>query len=74
MSLTPTLSTRYVGPYPENGDWPSHLHLALIINMLGLEGNYYGVCKKSEIGRYHVVCPNPAPFMRLPDALVAAEL
>ena len=23
-----------IGPHPENGDWPAHLHLQLIVDML----------------------------------------
>lgn len=62
----------WVGPYPENGDWPPHLHLALITNMLGREGNFDGVCRRSEAGKWHILCPNPAPLLGLPESAVRA--
>lgn len=44
----------------ENGQWPSHLHLQLIINMDGMQGDYPGVCKFSEREIYLGNCPDPA--------------
>jgi murein DD-endopeptidase MepM/ murein hydrolase activator NlpD len=49
-----------IGPYPENGDWPPHLHFQVITDMLGLEGDFPGVAAPSQRGRYLALCPDPA--------------
>jgi murein DD-endopeptidase MepM/ murein hydrolase activator NlpD len=49
-----------IGPYPENGDWPPHLHFQLITDMLGLAGDFPGVVAPSQRGRYLSLCPDPA--------------
>ncbi len=43
----------------ENGQWPPHLHLQLIIQLEWKRGDYPGVCKKSESEKYLQNCPNP---------------
>lgn len=47
------------GPYPENGDWPPHLHFQVMADMQGLHGDYPGVCKPSEKEIFAAICPNP---------------
>ena len=47
------------GPYPENGDWPPHLHFQIIADMEGKRGDYSGVCKPSLMAHYASLCPNP---------------
>ncbi|MGV3587025.1 MAG: peptidoglycan DD-metalloendopeptidase family protein [Adhaeribacter sp.] len=48
-----------VGPFPENGDWPPHLHFQIITNMLGLTGDFPGVCALSQLTQFKQICPNP---------------
>ena len=48
-----------IGPYPENGDWPAHLHFQLITNMLDFIGDFPGVCAPEEIDYFKEICPNP---------------
>lgn len=48
-----------IGPYPENGDWPPHLHFQLMNDMLGLKGDFPGVCTVSERPRFLSLCPDP---------------
>jgi murein DD-endopeptidase MepM/ murein hydrolase activator NlpD len=48
-----------IGPYPENGDWPPHLHFQLMTDMLGHEGDYPGVCSISDRAKFLAICPNP---------------
>ena len=43
----------------ENGNWPSHLHLQIIKDMEGWEGDYPGVCKYSERKEWLSNCPDP---------------
>jgi murein DD-endopeptidase MepM/ murein hydrolase activator NlpD len=47
------------GPYPENGDWPPHLHFQIILNLQGMKGDFPGVCKPSEKAIYLSLCPDP---------------
>ncbi|MBF9237770.1 peptidoglycan DD-metalloendopeptidase family protein [Hymenobacter sp. BT683] len=48
-----------VGPYPENGDWPPHLHFQLIADMQGRVGDFPGVARPSERAQWAALCPNP---------------
>ncbi|WP_083639040.1 peptidoglycan DD-metalloendopeptidase family protein [Algoriphagus marinus] len=49
----------HVGPYPENGDWPPHLHFQLMWELGEIFGDYPGVCAKRELDYYAENCPNP---------------
>ena len=51
------------GKYEENFHWPPHLHFQVIVDMQGIEGDYPGVCRKSESGFYFDNCPDPRPFL-----------
>ena len=48
-----------IGPYPENGDWPPHLHCQLTTDMLGLRGDFPGVCSLPDREKFLSICPNP---------------
>ena len=48
-----------VGPFPENGDWPPHLHFQLIADMHGRVGDFPGVARPSERAKWAALCPNP---------------
>ncbi|MBF9255384.1 peptidoglycan DD-metalloendopeptidase family protein [Pontibacter sp. 172403-2] len=48
-----------VGPYPENGDWPPHLHFQVIQSMDGKYGDFPGVATLAEREKYELLCPNP---------------
>jgi peptidoglycan LD-endopeptidase LytH len=49
----------------ENGQWPPHLHLQLIIDLEGWKGDYPGVCKFSEKDAYLDNCPDPDLLLNL---------
>ncbi|MBN7814764.1 peptidoglycan DD-metalloendopeptidase family protein [Algoriphagus pacificus] len=49
----------HIGPFPENGDWPPHLHFQLMLDMLGNVGDFPGVCSQREIEKYKAICPDP---------------
>ena len=53
------------GPYPENGDWPPHLHFQLMHDMLGLCGDYPGVCRPSERAEWLARCPDPNKWLKI---------
>ncbi|QJX49107.1 peptidoglycan DD-metalloendopeptidase family protein [Hymenobacter taeanensis] len=48
-----------VGPAPENGDWPPHLHFQVISDMLGLTGDFPGVALPAERDKWAALCPDP---------------
>ena len=48
-----------VGPYPENGDWPPHLHFQIIADMQGRKGDFPGVARPSEREVWAALCPDP---------------
>ncbi|TDX00165.1 peptidoglycan DD-metalloendopeptidase family protein [Dinghuibacter silviterrae] len=55
------------GEPAENGWWPPHLHLQVILDLQGMKGDYPGVCRYSERESYLRNCPNPVgllTFMR----------
>ena len=51
------------GKYSENFHWPPHLHFQVIVDMQGIEGDYPGVCKKSESDFYFENCPDPRALL-----------
>jgi hypothetical protein len=53
-----------VGPYPENGDWPPHLHFQLITDMQGRWGDFPGVAPPSEREYWAALCPDPMLIMQ----------
>lgn len=52
-----------LGPFPENGDWPPHLHFQLISDMKDLKGDFPGVCAPSELEQFKRLCPDPNIFV-----------
>ncbi len=56
----------HIGPFPENGDWPPHLHFQLMWDMLGNWGDFPGVCSHRDQEKFKQICPDPAyliPFL-----------
>jgi peptidoglycan LD-endopeptidase LytH len=49
----------HVGPFPQNGDWPPHLHFQLMWDLQGNEGDYPGVAAERDLGFYLQNCPDP---------------
>jgi len=56
-----------VGLYPENGDWPPHLHFQVILDRLDREGDFPGVARPSERDVWLGLCPDPSPLLGLPE-------
>ena len=48
-----------------NGHWPPHLHFQVIIDMQLKQGDYPGVCKYSEQGKYLQNCPDPDLILQM---------
>ncbi|WP_296623489.1 peptidoglycan DD-metalloendopeptidase family protein [Marivirga sp.] len=52
-----------LGPFPENGDWPPHLHFQLISDIQDKNGDFPGVCAPSELEHFKKLCPDPNIFL-----------
>lgn len=52
------------GDIQENGNWPPHLHLQLMLDMEGNSGDYPGTCRNSKKEKYLQNVPNPALILR----------
>lgn len=56
----------HVGPFPENGDWPPHLHFQLMWDLGGNWGDYPGVAAENDLAFYVENCPDPNVILRYP--------
>jgi murein DD-endopeptidase MepM/ murein hydrolase activator NlpD len=54
------------GDYPINGDWPPHLHFQLMTDMMGLAGDFPGVCTLREREKFLQLCPDPNIILGIP--------
>ena len=66
-----------IGPPPENGNWPPHLHFQILLDPLGNHHDFPGVCFPEERDVWLTLCPSPhdwfphlpkTPNPILPDA------
>lgn len=48
-----------LGAQNENGGWPPHLHIQLILDMLDFKDDFPGLCKPHESEFWLLNCPNP---------------
>ncbi|MEO7795855.1 MAG: aminotransferase class III-fold pyridoxal phosphate-dependent enzyme, partial [Thermoanaerobaculia bacterium] len=58
-----------LGDFPVNGNWPPHLHLQIVVDMLGNEGDFIGSCRPSERALWLSLCPDPNLVARVPANL-----
>jgi 4-aminobutyrate aminotransferase-like enzyme/Ser/Thr protein kinase RdoA (MazF antagonist) len=49
-----------IGTAAENGGWAPHLHLQLIVDMLGMAGDFPGVARPSQRRVWSALCPDPS--------------
>ncbi len=56
-----------IGPFPENGDWPPHLHFQLMFDLQGHWGDYPGVCSEQTRNEYSLNCPDPNLIIRFEE-------
>jgi murein DD-endopeptidase MepM/ murein hydrolase activator NlpD len=59
MLVEPGVTFAEVGPPPENGDWPPHLHFQIIADMQGRSGDFPGVAPPAERDKWAALCPDP---------------
>ena len=55
----------YLGDYPENGNWPPHLHFEFMLSMLDYQKDFPGVAYQSEIDIWKSICPDPNLIFKL---------
>lgn len=48
-----------------NVNYAPHLHFQLIMDLEGMQGDYPGVCKASELHFYQKNCPNPNMLLKM---------
>lgn len=48
-----------IGNTNENGNWASHLHFQIVLDMLGLQNDFYGVSSPSQWAVFSSICPDP---------------
>ena len=54
-----------IGPYPENGDWPPHLHFQAMTDLLGWVGDFPGVVAPSQQPAYAKICIDPRYLLHI---------
>ena len=54
-----------IGNFPINGDWPPHLHFQVMTDMLGMKGDFVGVCAISEQEKYQQICLDPNLILKM---------
>ncbi len=55
-----------VGNYPENGDWPPHLHFQVMTSLEGYTGDFPGVAAPSQIPYFLTILIDPNLILQLP--------
>jgi 4-aminobutyrate aminotransferase-like enzyme len=54
-----------IGPYPENGDWPPHLHFQIITDLVGFTHDFPGVAAPRDVEVWKSLSPDPNLVLRL---------
>ncbi|MDX2006841.1 MAG: peptidoglycan DD-metalloendopeptidase family protein [Meiothermus sp.] len=47
-----------LGNFPENGNWPPHLHVQLVLDMLDKRGDFWGSCHPAHFEVWLSLCPD----------------
>ncbi len=61
----------WIGPPPRNGDWAPHVHVQVILDLLGLGVDYPGVAKPAQRRTWLGLSPDPALLLGLPESVAA---
>ena len=56
----------WLGKPKENVGWPPHLHFQVILDMMGKQGDFPGVCKPAEAYEWLARCPDPNLLLKIP--------
>jgi 4-aminobutyrate aminotransferase-like enzyme/Ser/Thr protein kinase RdoA (MazF antagonist)/murein DD-endopeptidase MepM/ murein hydrolase activator NlpD len=60
-----------VGTTQENGGWPPHLHLQILTDLVGLGVDVPGVARRSELGVWRSISPDPNLLLRVPSGVAS---
>jgi murein DD-endopeptidase MepM/ murein hydrolase activator NlpD len=52
-----------LGNWDENGNWPSHLHFQVILDLLDNSADFPGVCRTEETEFFKNICPDPMMYL-----------
>ncbi len=63
----------WVGTSDENGGWPPHVHVQVIADLLGYQGDFPGVAPPSQREVWLSICPDPTPLLGGTPSCVAAD-
>lgn len=55
-----------VGSPPSNGDWAPHLHFQIVLDLIGLDRDFPGVCRASERDLWKALSPDPNLILEIP--------
>jgi 4-aminobutyrate aminotransferase-like enzyme/Ser/Thr protein kinase RdoA (MazF antagonist) len=61
----------HIGPAPENGDWPPHVHFQIVLDMLGRDGEFPGVAAHSKRAVWLSLSPDPNLILGIADERLA---
>ncbi|MEZ4590431.1 MAG: aminotransferase class III-fold pyridoxal phosphate-dependent enzyme [Chloroflexota bacterium] len=58
-----------IGNFPSNGDWPPHLHLQILCDLLTLDAatDFPGVAAPSQRAIWRSLCPDPNLLLGIPN-------
>jgi 4-aminobutyrate aminotransferase-like enzyme/Ser/Thr protein kinase RdoA (MazF antagonist) len=59
-----------IGAPPENGDWPPHVHLQIVLDMLERDGEFPGVAAHSQRDVWLSLSPDPNLILNMPEGRV----
>ena len=60
-----------IGSSDENGGWPPHVHVQIVMDLLGRHGDFPGVARPSEREIWLSLCPDPNLLLGLPVSIAA---
>lgn len=63
----------WVGTSAENGGWPPHVHVQVIADLLGYQGDFPGVAPPGQREAWLSICPDPTPLLGGTPPCAAAE-
>lgn len=63
-----------IGTFPQNGNWPEHLHFQIILDMLEQKNDFFGVCTPNDKAVWLSICPNPLEKLANKSAVTKAEI
>ena len=63
----------HIGPRPENGNWPPHLHFQILLDLLDNTHDFPGVAFPEQAKVWTSICPDPNLLIGLPSDRLQAK-